>query len=1302
MGNEFPECHQQLLEVMQTLQNHYRDMCDIEFTIEQGRLFLLQTRVGKRTAAAALRMAVEMQERGPHRPARGGAARRSPRSSTSSCTRSSIPTAKYDAVTKGLNASPGAAVGKVYFTADDAEAHRDAGEHVILVRPETSPDDLHGMIAAEGILTSRGGLVSHAAVVARGHGHARGVRRQRARTSTSTDGAFEVNGAVVNEGDVISINGTTGEVVVGAGRGGHARPGRSVRDHPRAGPTRSGAMKVRTNADLPHDAQVARRLRRRGHRPVPHRAHVPRRPPPARAAVHPRRRRRPRRRPRSTSSRSSSAPTSRASSRRWTACPSPSGCSTRRCTSSSPTSRSCSCATPRVSSTTRVAACSPPRSSGGRRTRCSAPAACRLGILKPGLYRMQAKAIIEAAVARKQAGRRPARRDHDPADRHRGRARAARRLGARGRGATSLATRATPHVDYLVGTMIETPRAALVAGEIAEVAEFFSFGTNDLTQMTFGFSRDDVEGRFMSEYLEHKLLPRQPVRDPRPGGRGRARAHGRRARSGRPARRSSSASAASTAATRRRSSSASRSGSTTCRARPTACRSPAWPPRTRPSATTDRGAPRRGRALPGRDNATVHAAAMSFDLHVPESRSLKAKRAAIRPIVDGLRHRFRVSVAEVAHHDQWQRAEIAVAIVAESDGRVQHLLDGVERFVAAAPAVELLGTETAWLEAAMSRQHAAPPVPAHGPGQRGRARGPRRRARAAQRPAPRARHHHRASTSAPTCARRPSTIPRSAERRSGVRGSCRNLRRSSGSTTQAALAGRGAAPARRARPSGAHEVHARSSRSARTPRSRPATASRRSSATCTATTPGDGSPRMTGTDVDDALARTPPHAVAGADTVALGVPRQPRRRRPRFDARALPRAARRAGATSWRRSRSRSSSRRTTASCPVSTCSPIPLDFPRRARRDGHLRLRLARSPRRSRARGQGRARADRARPPRLEHPLRHDQRDRSRRAAASGVVVRRLVRRARAAAHRRRRGRALRRAGLRHRPVPVRHHHAERVRPRARARRRSTSRCRACRASCSRSTASPTSSCSARRSPRAELDVERRFVWTAVTQDMLERHDVTLDEVEGLIDIVRRTTEAEVTCVVKEEADGSRPGEPAVARRRRRPPHRRRARRGRAPLRRRLRVDPRHPGGRRRASAARSEPSASVMDRVMRDGLVVVDKPAGCTSHDVVAKLRKVYGQRRVGHAGTLDPDATGVLLVGLGRATRLLRFLSEAGEGVPRADRVRHRHEHARRGRRGRSTSNRCRSTRDEVERGARRASSATSSSSRRWSRR
>ena len=154
---------------MQTLQSHYRDMCDIEFTIEQGRLFLLQTRVGKRTAAAALRMAVEMEEEGLI-DKREAVLRVQPAQLDQLLHPQFDPNAEYTAITKGLNASPGAAVGRVYFTADDAETHHEPAKHVILVRPETSPDDLHGMIAAEGILTSRGGLVSHAAVVARGMG----------------------------------------------------------------------------------------------------------------------------------------------------------------------------------------------------------------------------------------------------------------------------------------------------------------------------------------------------------------------------------------------------------------------------------------------------------------------------------------------------------------------------------------------------------------------------------------------------------------------------------------------------------------------------------------------------------------------------------------------------------------------------------------------------------------------------------------------------------------------------------------------------------------------------------------------------------------------------------------------------------------------------------------------------------------------------------------------------------------------------------------------------------------------------
>src|SRR5215204_3372006 len=255
MGNEFPECHTQLLELMQTLQSHYRDMCDIEFTIEQGRLFLLQTRVGKRTAAAALRMAVEMEEEGLI-DRREAVLRVQPAQLDQLLHPQFDPDAEYTAITKGLNASPGAAVGRVYFTADLAEHHRELGEDVILVRPETSPDDLHGMIAAEGILTSRGGLVSHAAVVARGMGTP-AVCGASALDIDVDAKRVSVDGTTVHEGDVISINGTTGDVVLGA--------------VPVVTPEPTGPfatilewadefrrLGVRTNADLPEDAKKAR------------------------------------------------------------------------------------------------------------------------------------------------------------------------------------------------------------------------------------------------------------------------------------------------------------------------------------------------------------------------------------------------------------------------------------------------------------------------------------------------------------------------------------------------------------------------------------------------------------------------------------------------------------------------------------------------------------------------------------------------------------------------------------------------------------------------------------------------------------------------------------------------------------------------------------------------------------------------------------------------------------------------------------------------------------------------------------
>ncbi|HEY5165942.1 MAG TPA: pyruvate, phosphate dikinase, partial [Acidimicrobiia bacterium] len=257
MANHFSDCHHQLLDTMQRLEHHYRDMCDIEFTIEQGRLFMLQTRVGKRTAAAALRMAVDMQAEGLI-DTREAVLRIQPAQLDQLLHPQFDPKATYTPLTKGLNASPGAAVGTVCFTADDAEARRENGERVILVRPETSPDDLHGMIAAEGILTSRGGLVSHAAVVARGMGKP-AVCGAAALDIDVNAGQLAVGDTIVRLGDTISINGTTGEVVLGA--------------VPVITPEPTGPFEtilawadefrrlgVRTNADLPNDAIVARRF----------------------------------------------------------------------------------------------------------------------------------------------------------------------------------------------------------------------------------------------------------------------------------------------------------------------------------------------------------------------------------------------------------------------------------------------------------------------------------------------------------------------------------------------------------------------------------------------------------------------------------------------------------------------------------------------------------------------------------------------------------------------------------------------------------------------------------------------------------------------------------------------------------------------------------------------------------------------------------------------------------------------------------------------------------------------------------
>jgi pyruvate,orthophosphate dikinase len=504
MGNHFPEPYRQLLDVMQTLQNHYRDMCDIEFTIEQGRLFILQTRVGKRTAVAALRMAVEMAGEGLI-DRREAVLRVQPAQLDQLLHPQFDPDATYSPLAKGLNASPGAAVGKVYFTADDAEAHHEAGERVLLVRPETSPDDLHGMIAAEGILTSRGGLVSHAAVVARGMGTPAICGAEAVRIDLDAK-QFDVDGTIVREGDVISINGSTGEVVLG--------------EVPVVVPEPSGPfgtllewadgyrrLRVRTNADLPEDAKRAREFGAEGiglcrteHMFLGDRLPVVQRMILA-----------------ATEAEETAALEELHARQRQDfveLLEAMDGLPVTVRLLDPPLHEFLPDIEELVVREARTGLDEKGRAllAAARQWQEVNPMlgtrGCRLGVLKPGLYRMQVRALVEAAIERKLAGGDPRIEIMIPLAVTR--AELALLVDWTREVAEALAADEIGGVDYLVGTMVETPRAALVAGEIAEVAEFFSFGTNDLTQMTYGFSRDDVEGRFMPKYLELKLLDANP------------------------------------------------------------------------------------------------------------------------------------------------------------------------------------------------------------------------------------------------------------------------------------------------------------------------------------------------------------------------------------------------------------------------------------------------------------------------------------------------------------------------------------------------------------------------------------------------------------------------------------------------------------------------------------------------------------------------------------------------------------------------------------------------------------------------
>jgi pyruvate, orthophosphate dikinase len=506
LEKRFPEIYKELMGIFKRLEKHYKDMCDTEFTIEQGKLWMLQTRVGKRTGAAALKMAVDMNRKSDLGISKDEALQRITAEHLEQVLHPQFGASDYTVLATGLAASPGAAVGKAYFTADDAADAADRGEKVILVRTETSPEDVHGMAASEGILTSRGGLVSHAAVVARGWGKPAVVGAEKVKIKGK---AFTVDGTTVNEGDVLSINGTTGEVVIG---GLDLKTGERPQEFDTvltwADKVRKGKLAVRANADTGDDAKEARGFAAEGiglcrtehmflgedRLPVVRRMILADTPEEEEAALEALRK------------------VQKADFEEILEAMDGLPVTVRLL---DPPLHEFLPSTEELA----IKEATEGLSEEEQKLYEAAKAwhefnpmlgtrGVRLGVIKPGLYAMQVRALMEAAAERTKKGGKPIVEIMIPLT-------VTREELALARGwceeAIAEATKgAKKKINVLIGTMIETPRAALRADEIAEEADFFSFGTNDLTQMTFGFSRDDVEGRMMSAYLEHGLLKRNP------------------------------------------------------------------------------------------------------------------------------------------------------------------------------------------------------------------------------------------------------------------------------------------------------------------------------------------------------------------------------------------------------------------------------------------------------------------------------------------------------------------------------------------------------------------------------------------------------------------------------------------------------------------------------------------------------------------------------------------------------------------------------------------------------------------------
>ena len=490
MLDRFPEAYRQLVATLDRLEEHYREMQDIEFTVEEGELYLLQTRTGKRTARAALRIAVEMTDEGLI--SREEAVARIDPGQLDQLLHPMIdPKARLDVVATGLNASPGAASGAIVLDADLAEERGRNGDDVLLVRWETTPDDIHGLIQARGVLTAHGGMTSHAAVVARGMGKpcVAGCESLSIDLKART---IRIGEHELAEGDQLTIDGGTGRVIVGAVP--LVAPEIDERFETILGWADGlRRLHVRANADTPEDAAKAREFGAEGIGlcRTEHMFMAPDRLPVVQEMIL-----------------ASDEQARRAVLDRLLPVQQADFEGIFEAMAGLPVT---------------IRLLDPPlheflpsadeATSEAMRRRIEqlreanpmlGTRGCRLGLQYPEIYEMQVRAIVRAAAAvRERTGETPLVEIMHPLV---GFGEELRRL----RDLTERVAAEEQATEHLIGTMIELPRACMRADEIAELADFFSFGTNDLTQTALGFSRDDAEGKFLTYYLEQGILEQNP------------------------------------------------------------------------------------------------------------------------------------------------------------------------------------------------------------------------------------------------------------------------------------------------------------------------------------------------------------------------------------------------------------------------------------------------------------------------------------------------------------------------------------------------------------------------------------------------------------------------------------------------------------------------------------------------------------------------------------------------------------------------------------------------------------------------